>query len=194
MAELRKYNTATEIYFPLVTFGESDFDTTIDGSNDVFVLGDVQYSIDGTSFTNSNVLPEHIGNGMYKLELTAAELLGSNIIITIKSQDDPKKWEDQGVNISTYGNASAGIVFDLGSSFETQLTAVLMSDLAQGAPSATASIVYAINFLYELGRNRAVTSGTELAIYKDDGTTKAFKGNIYDNGTEFIKSELGSGA
>lgn len=198
MAELREYNVDTEIYFPLVTRGGTDFDTTIDGSQVVFAMGDVKITKDGMSPINAQELPEHVGNGIYKLELSASEVTAAHIVVTIISQETVKDWEDQAVNISTYGNSAASMEFNLNESFETALTNaldnVLMSDLPQASPSATASIKYAINFLYELGRNQTKTTSSELAIFKDDGSTKAFKAALNDDGSTFTRGEFTTGA
>jgi len=75
-----------------------------------------------------------------------------------------------------------------------EIWAKAMSDLAQGAPSATASVLTAINYLYEALRNKVTTTSTEMAIYKDDGTTKAIKAVLADDGSTFTKNEFGSGA
>ena len=193
MAELKKYNTTATIYFPLVTYTTSDYDLTIDSSAVNFVEGDVQISKDYNAFANTHNFPEHLGNGVYKLELTAEELTASNIVITIISQASPKDWEDQGANIDTFGNASAALAQNLDESFETSLTNVLMSDLAKANPSGTASIVYAINFLYELGRNKTETTAARITVYRDDGLEEAFRSSINDDGATFTKGELGTG-
>ena len=117
MAELKKYNTTTIITFPLVTYTASDYDLTIDSSAVNFIEGDVQISKNEDSFINTSKLPEHLGNGIYKLELTAEEMTAANIVITIISQASPKDWEDQSVLIDTFGNASAALAMDLDESF-----------------------------------------------------------------------------
>ena len=76
----------------------------------------------------------------------------------------------------------------------TALDKVVMSDLAQGAPSATASIVIAINVLYEAFRNKTLTTATLIKIMKDDGTTALMKSTISDDATTFTKGEFVSGA
>jgi hypothetical protein len=71
---------------------------------------------------------------------------------------------------------------------------VVMSDLAAGAPSVTASIVTAINWMYSAWRNKTVTDGTnsEIVIYKDDGSTKLAESDISDDGTDFTRGEMGA--
>ncbi|MHC4464856.1 MAG: hypothetical protein ACYS30_26015 [Planctomycetota bacterium] len=57
----------------------------------------------------------------------------------------------------------------------TALDNIVMSDLGAGAPSATASIVAAVNYLYEAWRNKTETTASEIAVYKDDGSTNRDK-------------------
>ena len=69
-----------------------------------------------------------------------------------------------------------------------------MTDIAQGAPSSTASVLKAINYLYEAWRNKTTTTATLMTVFKDDGTTGLVKSTIGDDGTTFTKGELISGA
>ena len=77
---------------------------------------------------------------------------------------------------------------------EFELNNVAMVDLAAGAPSATASILSAINYLYEAWRNKTVTNGStdEVQIFKDDGATILCEADISDDGTSFSKAEYGA--
>ncbi len=69
-----------------------------------------------------------------------------------------------------------------------------MSDLAQGAPSATASVLTAINYLYESWRNKTTATATLITVMKDDGSTGLVKSTISDDGTTFTKGEFITGA
>ena len=109
MELLRKYNTATTVYFPLVDFGAQDFEST----PVTFASGDTQISKDGGAFANTGSNPSHEGNGVYSLALTATEMEAGLIQITLIDQTAPKTWEDQAILLQTYGNASASLVFDL---------------------------------------------------------------------------------
>lgn len=75
-----------------------------------------------------------------------------------------------------------------------EIWAKALSDLAAGVPSATASVLTAINYLYEAWRNKTVTDGTnsEVVIYKDDGNTKLVESDISDDGTDFTRGEMGA--
>ena len=76
----------------------------------------------------------------------------------------------------------------------TEIWGKAMTDLAQGAPSSTASVLVAINYLYEAWRNKTTTTATLMTVFKDDGTTGLVKSTIGDDGTTFTKGELISGA
>lgn len=74
-----------------------------------------------------------------------------------------------------------------------EIWAKAMSDLATGAPSATASVLTAINYLYEALRNKTTTTATLVTIKKDDGSTDLMKSTISDDATTFTKGEFVSG-
>lgn len=75
-----------------------------------------------------------------------------------------------------------------------EIWAKAMSDLPQGAPSATASAFTGLNFIYEAWRNKSTTTATLVTVFKDDGTTALVKSTIADNGTTFTKDEFITGA
>lgn len=74
----------------------------------------------------------------------------------------------------------------------TALDNIVMSDLAAGAPSATAKLTEAINYLYEAWRNKCTTTASEIAHFKDDGSTALCESDISDDGTTFTRGEMGA--
>lgn len=68
-----------------------------------------------------------------------------------------------------------------------------MVDIATGAPSATTSVLLAINYIYEAWRNVVTTTATLVTVMKDDGTTALVKSTISDDETTFTKGEMVSG-
>lgn len=72
----------------------------------------------------------------------------------------------------------------------TEFWAAAMSDLAAGTPSATASVLTAINYIYEAWRNQTWATSTEIAIYKDDASTPLVESTISDDGTTFKREEM----
>lgn len=74
--------------------------------------------------------------------------------------------------------------------------AVALSDLAAGAPSATASALTGLNWLYEAWRNKTVTAtvagGVEVRLYKNDAATIAAEADASDDGVDFTRGEYGA--
>ena len=114
MAELRKYNDATSVFFPLIVRGTADFAVTPLS----FVAGDVQFSKDGGGFANTASLPVHTGKGIYHLQLTASEVDLHVTVITIIDAAT-KTWEDQAVYVEMYGDDLGQHNFDLDSATVT---------------------------------------------------------------------------
>lgn len=69
-----------------------------------------------------------------------------------------------------------------------------VSEMGQGAPSATPSMEDILNYLYRKFRNKTETTASEDAVYDDAGTTKLIKSALSDDGTTFTKGEYTSGA
>ena len=76
----------------------------------------------------------------------------------------------------------------------TEIWAKAMQDLAQGAPSVTASVLDAINWMYEAFRNKSTTTATLFTLLKDDGSTALAKSTLSDDATTTTKGEMVSGA
>ena len=70
-----------------------------------------------------------------------------------------------------------------------EIWAKAMSDLA-AVPSATASVLAAINWLYELARNRVTQTSATTTVYKDDATTTFAASTVSDNGTTLDRGEF----
>lgn len=104
---LRLYNTATTVYFPLTDKATLDLALSADYTP---ASGDAWISIDGGAFAQStNTIAVVSGDkGMWELDLTAAELLGKTICITVLDAAGAEI-EDQSVVITTYGHTSAEI-------------------------------------------------------------------------------------
>lgn len=113
--------------------------------------------------------------------LTAAKF-GADCITNAKIADDAIAAE----NLATGAIAADAVA-------STALDNVVMADLA-AVPAATASIVDAINWIFEICRNRTVTNGTndEIELYKDDAGTKFAEADISDDGTDFERGEWGA--
>src|SRR5262249_25438470 len=122
MPFLRKYNTATHVYAPIVKRGVVDFALSADWTP---AAGDVKVSIDGGAAANITNLPTAItmGNGaVWDFSLTAAELAGKKITVTVVDSAT-KAVEDQCFLVETYGNASAEYPPDFSDTVRLGLTA-----------------------------------------------------------------------
>ena len=106
MEELRLHNTTTTIYFPMIKAGVQDF---AQGGDWTPAAADTKLSLDGGAFANSTNLPAHEGQGIWSLVLTAGELNGKTMVMSIIDAAT-KAVEDQSIVVSTYGNAAAQIV------------------------------------------------------------------------------------
>lgn len=73
-----------------------------------------------------------------------------------------------------------------------EIWAAAMTDLAAGAPAYNCSVLVAINYLFEAWRNKVQVTSSEIAVYKDDGSTKLTESDISDDGTTFEKDEYGA--
>ena len=100
---------------------------------------------------------------------------------------------ENGTGLIDSGSFKAGAI-NAAAVAATALDNIVMSDLAQGAPSATASMKTAINYLFEAWRNKAIATATLYTLFKDDGTTALVKSTLADDTTTTSKDEMISGA
>lgn len=117
--ELRRYGVQTTLYFPLIDKGATDFEATPVSH----ASGDTKVIIDGGSPTNTTNAFVHEGNGIYSLTLTASEMQGRVIVLTI-IDSATKEWEDQCIVIATIAHASAEIPNMADGSIATAITKI----------------------------------------------------------------------
>jgi len=159
MAELRKYGVSTDIIFPLIDRGALDFVMGVTSAT-----GDIKISKNGAATANTTNQLSEIGNGLYKLTLTATEMQAAKIAISIIDQTNPKEWEDQCILIDTYGNASAEHAFDLNTA--SQVVASVAGSVGGNVVGTVAGIVGTIQTLDALNAGlpatiKAITGLTE---------------------------------
>jgi hypothetical protein len=70
----------------------------------------------------------------------------------------------------------------------TEIWAKAMSDLA-AVPGATDSVLAAINWLFELARNKVTQSSTTQTLKKDDAATTLATAAVSDDGSAFTRGE-----
>jgi hypothetical protein len=71
----------------------------------------------------------------------------------------------------------------------TAIWAKAMSDLA-AVPGATASVLDAINLLFELARNKLTQTADTQTLYKDNGSTALATSTVSDDATTFTRTEF----
>lgn len=159
MSLIRKYGTATTIYFPLIDAGTNNFAVSGDYTHS---SGDVKISKDGGAAATATNAPAAItmGNGgMWELDLTATEMQAKTIIVTIIDATT-KAVEDQMIIIETYGANNGEInVWDWFTWDMTGLTG-----------ESRRSIINAVRKLL----NKWTASGGTLTVYKEDDSTSAY--------------------
>ncbi len=77
----------------------------------------------------------------------------------------------------------------IGSTAVDSIWAKAMSDLA-AVPSATASVLAAINWLFTLGRNKRTQTATTETVFKDNSSTPVATSTKSDDGTTFTRGKL----
>ena len=132
-----KYNTAATLIFPMVKKGTGDFAVSADWTP---AVGDCKLSLNAGAGANTTNLPVALTSiGLWKLDLTAAELTSQVTGVVIADVTVPKAVEDNCLLLETYGNASAAIIRDLGA-LEQQSDVAKWLGTAPATP-ATAGVV-----------------------------------------------------
>jgi hypothetical protein len=163
MELLRKYGVATTVYFPLVDFGATDFEST----PVTFASGDTQISKDGGAFANTGSNPAHEGNGIYSLALTATEMQAGVVAVTVIDQTATKLWEDQAIVVATYGNASAEHAFDLDTATQ-DVNMAQISGSSTAADNLEASTLGIVSGAAQTGTLSTTQMTTDLTEATDD--------------------------
>ena len=89
-----KYGTAQTVYFPLITAGGTNFQTTWTPG-----AGEYDYILDGGTVTTLGSAPSHEGNGIWSQALTVAETSGTTLVLSYS--DGATDIEDQAIICST---------------------------------------------------------------------------------------------
>lgn len=168
MSLLRKYGMATEILFPLISSGSTQFTSGSTGYTPV--EGDVKISKDFGAAQNTNALPSYhwMGNGvLWKLSLTASEMQANLVAITVIDAS-PKAVEDQSILIETYGTSGSGNL-NLSDFADEYLKRDFKS--VTGEASFSALNAHRANRYFD-------TSGSTYTVRKEDGVTGAWTAHL----------------
>lgn len=140
-AFLRKYATATTVYFPLISYNSVSFSSTA-----TLTTADMKISVDGAAFTTSSVGIVNVGSFGYSYTCRAgSEMTGKISIFVIRHTAATPTFEDQSFIIETYGNASAQHPFDLSTANQTVIASAGTVMLAANALSAGAVVAGAFS-------------------------------------------------
>ena len=102
----REYGVAATISFPIIAFSLTSYHSSL--TSTIFAAGDVLISKDYAAGSATATLPSGVmSNGSAFLSMTAAELQGAHVTISIIDQTATKVFEDQTVIIETYGATTA---------------------------------------------------------------------------------------
>lgn len=120
MENLRKYNTATDLYAAVVKAGSDDFAVTADWTP---AAGDVKVIKDGGAPANITTLPTEVGAGVWKFPLSATEMSAAKVQVVVVDAA-VKAVKDLVIYAITYGNVSAELAPDLKDAVRIGLTAL----------------------------------------------------------------------
>lgn len=73
------------------------------------------------------------------------------------------------------------------------LTVDVHAEPGQAAPAATATLAVKIGWLFKAWRNKSTQDSTTFKLFADDAVTVDNKATVADTGSEFSRSEIGSG-
>lgn len=104
---LRKYATATTVYFPLIGAGTVNFTSTAS-----LTTADLKLSIDGAAFGTVGTAVTNVGSFGYSYTCTTADLTGKRVMFIIHHTAGSQLFEDTALLVETYGNTAAAHTFD----------------------------------------------------------------------------------
>ena len=135
---LRKYATATTIYFPLIASGTVNFSSTA-----TMTTADMLISVDGAAFSTSSVAIVNVGSFGYSYTCRAGtEMTGkTSVLLTINTGTV----EQTMMIIETYGNSAAQHTFDFSIANQTVIASAGTVMLAASALSAGAVVAGAFS-------------------------------------------------
>lgn len=161
MPILQRYGVADTVYFPMVTRGLVDLATS---SAWVPVQSDTRIQIDTASASYATNVVTATGS-RWSLALTAAELTGKRIGVTVIDAATPSKAvEDQDIEIETYGSPLAQIPFDYS-----------VATITLSQPALDALAVQIVNTVWATGSRTLTSLGTgviDAASIADSGASE----------------------
>lgn len=96
-------------------------------------------------------------------------------------------------NAPTSGDLTATMKTSVNTEILDVLTVDTFAQPGQEAPGATVSLAVMLRYLFKSFRNRITQTATTMSLYADDGTTVDQKSTVSDDGTTYVRGEIGSG-
>lgn len=96
-------------------------------------------------------------------------------------------------NAPTNGDLTAAMKASVNAEVVDALNVDTYAEIGQEAPAATQTIRKMLGYLYKGWRNKSDQTATLYQLYNDDTTTVAQKATVSDDGTTFVKGEVGTG-
>ena len=139
----------------------------------------------------------HMGNGLYRIDIPDANLddpVGTMLTYVIDDMASNNRTSYYEVQLSPPVDVDlvVGATPQSAATLTTAIWAKLMVDLGAAAPSPTANIFNALNWVYSMSINKQITNGTNSEIeYYNNAGTKIAEAPYSDDGTSFTKDKAG---
>lgn len=193
------------VYIPFHTFNSSNASVTLTGLavTDIEVYkdgGTTQRASDaGYTLLDTDGIDFDGITGLHGFKIDLSDnttagfwAAGSNYMVAVSAVTV----DGQTVNFwaATFDIVAAGATLaDINAEVVDVIRTDTSAEPAQGAPPATATLQYKIDFLYKALRNKTLETATTLSIYNDAESVVDHKATVSDDGTTFTKGEIVSG-
>ena len=160
----------------------------IDLSGDAFFAPGEDYSVVLTTGTVNSIIKSSTVLAFFSIENRSQQATNDAILI------DTAEIGTAGAGLDDLGGMSTAMAAEVNVECKDVLATDTFSELAQGAPSATPTIVSALQFIYKLARNKIEQTSTEPSVYDDAGAVVDQKSVVSDDGTTATRGEFITGA
>lgn len=166
---------------------------------------DIRLKKNGAAWAQKNAAQTlaHEENGYYEVTLDATDTNTVGIlIVAVHEAGALPVWQEyqvveEAVYDSIYAAGAAALSTLTAAQVNTEVLDVLTVDTfalpGQEAPAATNTIKNWMAYLFKAFRNKLTVDATTIKLFADDGTTVDQKATVSDDGTTYLRGELGSG-
>jgi hypothetical protein len=200
------YGAAKDIYFTLLVPTATSSDRLY--TSTAPATGDTKISKDGGATANTTNNPTHVGNGIWKLQLTSTEMQATDVVVTVVDADGPA-FRDCFIHVQTKlllgnvtvdatqigGNVAGIYAKGVGTSpglqcegasdaYITNMFEQLEGSEPSSAPASNASLMAILQALKRRFLGKVETSSTTQWQYDDAGTSVIWSRTVSDDGTK----------